>query len=150
MKVYNEDKTKELQEYDLSKGYLKLDKLFVKHYDAVEEQGHYETIKEYENGGKDVEWVVDVAGQEEHDEYEDIQVYIPYTEKELAEQRIYELKQKLANTDWIASKLAEAVAYDLEAGNNAKVVELRAKYAKELNDRENWRKEINELEQILS
>lgn len=26
----------------------------------VEEQGHYETICEYPNGGKDVEWVVDV------------------------------------------------------------------------------------------
>ena len=96
MKIYNQEKTQELQEYDRTKGYLQNDKLFVKHYNAVEEQGHYETIKEYENGGKDVEWVIDVAGVEEHDEFEDIQVFIPYTEQELIQKQIFEIKQLLA------------------------------------------------------
>ena len=132
MKIYNQDKTQELQEYDLSKGYLQQDKLFIKHYDAVEEQGHYETIKEYENGGKDVEWVVDVEGVEEHDEFEDIQIYIPYTEQELAEQRIGELKQKLAETDYQAIKYAEG---ELSAEDYAPIKEQRRQ----------WRAEINRL-----
>lgn len=91
MRVFNEDKTQELKEYDLNKGHLKLDKLFIRHHEAVEEikeQWHYETIAEYPNGGKDVSKVIDVpyqAPQEEYDEYEDIYVYIPYTYEELEE-----------------------------------------------------------------
>ena len=91
MRVFNEDKTQELKEYDLNKGHLKLDKLFIRHHEAVEEikeQWHYETIAEYPNGGKDVSKVMDVpyqAPQEAFDEYEDIYVYIPYTYEELEE-----------------------------------------------------------------
>ena len=91
MRVFNEDKTQELKEYDLNKGHLKLDKLFIRHHEAVEEikeQWHYETIAEYPNGGKDVSKVIDVpyqAPQEAFDEYEDIYVYIPYTSEELEE-----------------------------------------------------------------
>ncbi|WP_373220486.1 hypothetical protein [Thomasclavelia ramosa] len=91
MRVFNEDKTQELKEYDLNKGHLKLDKLFIRHHEAVEEikeQWHYETIAEYPNGGKDVSKVIDVpyqASQEAFDEYEDIYVYIPYTYEELEE-----------------------------------------------------------------
>ena len=76
---------------DMTKGYLKNDSLFVMHHDAieaVEEQGHWEVIAEYPNGGKDVDWVVDVTGVEEKeawDEYEDILRYVLYTEEELAE-----------------------------------------------------------------
>lgn len=91
MRVFNEDKTQELKEYDLNKGHLKLDKLFIRHHEAVEEikeQWHYETIAEYPNGGKDVSKVIDVpyqAPQEAFDEYEDIYVYIPYAYEELEE-----------------------------------------------------------------
>ncbi len=91
MRVFNEDKTQEVKEYDLNKGHLELDKLFIRHHKAVEEikeQWHYETIVEYPNGGKDVEKIIDVpyqAPQEEYDEYEDIYVYIPYTDEELEE-----------------------------------------------------------------
>lgn len=91
MRVFNEDKTQELKEYDLNKGHLKLDKLFIRHHEAVEEikeQWHYETIAEYPNGGKDVSKVIDVpyqAPKEAFDEYEDIYVYIPYTYEELEE-----------------------------------------------------------------
>ncbi len=100
MKVYNHDKTEILTDYDLEKGYLKEDRLFIKHHKAVKavaEQGHYETIKEYPNGGKDVEWIVDIPGTEAkgaYDEYEDIQVYIPYTEAELEKMS----QQKYENT----------------------------------------------------
>ena len=99
MKVYNQDKTKILEEYDLELGNLKDDKL-INHYDEIpfiEEKGHYETIREYENGGKDVEWVVDAKGQEyqpARDEEEKIYVYIPYTENELNEIKKDRLRAK--------------------------------------------------------
>lgn len=88
MRIFNE-KNIEIESPDLEKGYLKNDSLLIMHHDeikAVEEIGHYETIAEYPNGGKDVAWVVDTPGveaKEAWDEYEDILRYIPYTEIEL-------------------------------------------------------------------
>ena len=81
----------ELETPDLEKGYLTEERRFVAHHEAVEaiaEEGHWETIAQYRNGGKDVEWVVDVPGveaAEAWDEYDDIYRYIEYTEAELAE-----------------------------------------------------------------
>ena len=81
----------ELETPDLEKGYLTEERRFVAHHEAVEaiaEEGHWETIAQYRNGGKDVDWVVDVPGveaAEAWDEYEDIYRYSEYTEAELAE-----------------------------------------------------------------
>lgn len=79
----------EVENPDLSLGYLREEKILITHHPAVEaiaEQWHYETIAEYPNGGKDVKKVVDVPGveaREAWDEYEMISRYIPYTEEEL-------------------------------------------------------------------
>ena len=131
----------ELLEYDKTKGTLKEDRLFVKHHDAVEavkEQGHYNTIREYPNGGKDVEWIVDVPGvkaRDAWDEYEDILRFVPFTEFELANNRIAELKRMLQDTDYVTIKIAEGVA-------------TKEEYAEILEQRSAWRAEINELELI--
>ena len=75
---------------DLTLGHLVEEEVFVAHHPAVEEvpeQWHYETIKEYPGGGRDVVKVVDVPGVEAKDawdEYETIKRYVPYTEEELA------------------------------------------------------------------
>ena len=80
----------ELENPDLSLGYLTEEEILISHHEAVEaaaEQLHYETIAEYPNGGRDVKRVVDVPGVEAKDawdEYETIQRYVPYTEEELA------------------------------------------------------------------
>ena len=72
---------------DTSTGYLTEEKIFVKHHNATEgTEGkfHYETIQEYENGGKDVKRVWDVEPVEakpEWDEYETIQRFVRYTEE---------------------------------------------------------------------
>ena len=112
MRILDEN-GKEIQTTDYDKGYLKEEKIFVSHHEAIEavaEKGHWETIAEYPNGGKDVAWVVDVPGAEAAeawDEYEDILRFIPYTAEELAEierqkamptpeQRIAELEEALA------------------------------------------------------
>lgn len=83
MRIFNENKTIELNNIDETKGYLKADKILLKHIDKVEEQGHYETIREYANGGKDIAYVIDKPAVEEQDIYEDIKVFIPYTNNEL-------------------------------------------------------------------
>lgn len=76
---------------NLESGYLQLETIILEHHEAteeVEEVGHYETIAEYPNGGKDVKWIIDVPhedAKEAWDEYEDIQRYILYTEEQLAE-----------------------------------------------------------------
>lgn len=145
MRIFNEDKTEVLESYDLQKGYLK-DDTIVTHVPAVcgvEERGHYETVKEYANGGKDVRWVVDVPcvnAVEAHDEVEPIKVYVPYTETELqrraAVARIAELKQLLRESDYKAIKYAEGLLDERE------YIPIRA-------ERKAWRKEINELEESL-
>ena len=100
MRIFNQEKTQELFEPDLEKGYLQSDTLFIQHHNAVEEvkeQGHYETLVEYPNGGKDVSWVVDVPAveaKEAYDEYENIQVYIPYSEEELESMKQQEIRNR--------------------------------------------------------
>lgn len=97
MKIYNQEKTEILKNPDLEKGYLVEDKIVSKIIPAqeeVKEQFHYETIREYENGGKDVKKVVEVEYKPyipQHEEYEDIQIYIPYTEKELLNNELNKL-----------------------------------------------------------
>lgn len=140
MRIFDNNNV-ELFEYDKTKGILKEDQLFVKHHEAieaVEEKGHYNTIIEYPNGGKDVEWVVDVPGvraKEAWDEYEDILRFIPFTEAELASNRIAELKQMLRDTDYVTIKIAEGVA-------------TKEEYADILEQRSAWRTEINNLELV--
>jgi hypothetical protein len=91
MRIFNDNKTAELTNPDLSKGYLKQDKLFIAHHEAQEEiqqQSHYEVIAEYPNGGKDLKEVIDVEyrpAKDAWEEYKDILVYIPYTQEQLNE-----------------------------------------------------------------
>lgn len=99
-------------DYDPAKGRLEMQKRMHHHeaVEAVEEQGHWETVAEYpETGGRDVQWVVDAPGveaREAWDEEETYWLYIPYTEEELAqmeadrnqstpEERVKELEEAL-------------------------------------------------------
>lgn len=76
---------------DLTKGKLVWEEVLVRHHEAVEaveEQWHHKVIAQYDNGGVDVEKVIEVPGvaaQAAWDEYETVQRYIPYTEDELAQ-----------------------------------------------------------------
>jgi hypothetical protein len=138
MRIFNTENI-ELIEPDLSKGKLVSDRRFVAHHTAIDyvpDQFHYEVVKEFPNGGKEVKKVIDVPGtpaQEAWDEYEDILRFIPFTEIELADNRITELKQKLQDTDFHILKIVEGAA---TLSDCAEVISKRA----------SWRKEINELE----
>lgn len=147
MNIYNEKKTKVLKEEDLDmeKGYLKTDTLtkHIKAQKGVEEKGHYEVIKEYENGGKDVKWVVDAKGVEpieEHDEYEQIEVYVPYTKEELEKieqdkiiAEMNEIKSELSATDYKTLKYVDGYYTEEE-------------YAEIKAYRESLREQIRDLE----
>lgn len=113
MKVYNEEKTEVLETCYLTKGFLKTDKILKVHHEAVpaipavtvaskievilknggkiiEVDGvYYEVVKEFPNGGMTVEEIEETPGvpkQEAYDEYEEIFVFVPYTEEELEKQ----------------------------------------------------------------
>lgn len=111
MKIYDENNV-ELFEPDFSLGHLVEDRIFIAHHEsvkAVAEEGHWETVAEYPNGGKDVAWIVDVPkveAKEAWDEYEDILRYIPFTEEELAQ--IEEANSK-PTTDQQIAELKEAL-----------------------------------------
>ena len=145
MKVYNREKTQILEEYDITKGKLVNDTITIKHPEvkAVEEEGHYETVAEYENGGKDVKWVVEVAGveyQPAREETEEIYVYVPYTDEELKRNEITHnievLKNNLTKTDYKLFKYVEGELTDDE-------------YAPTKQKRKEWRYEINQLEKQI-
>ena len=139
MKVYNKEKTTILTDFDLEKGYLIKDTI-TRHINAVvgqKEVFHYKTIKEYANGGKDVEKIIDIPeikAIEEHDETEEILVYIVYTEQELekiqAQKRIVELKNLLNKTDYQAIKFAEG---ELSSQEYQPIKELRRSFRLEIN-----------------
>ena len=123
MKYYNEDRTEELkyEDIDREKGYIEYIKETVHHDEVpyVEEVGHYETVAEYPNGGKDVEWVVDTPGsqhQEAYDEEVTVGIYKLYTEEDLeyreCTNKVFEYKQKLIDTDYLAIKHSEGVISD--------------------------------------
>lgn len=90
MRTFDETKTYELNESTiaLTKGYLKPDKKFVMHHDAVEavDAIYADRVEKLPNGSKQV-WkdLVSsaVEAKEAYDEYEDIQVYVPYTAEQL-------------------------------------------------------------------
>lgn len=123
-KIYNEEKTMELIDPDLERGYLYDGTRLVKHHDAVPEkiiktvdqvkaeleaQGKEVNLRTYENDNGEIEkkyfvvtkvyyrdgvrtgndeaevLPVQEEGKEAWDEYEDIQVYHPYTEEEYIE-----------------------------------------------------------------
>ena len=137
MRIFNQQ-NEEIQSYDDTLGYLVDDRILIKHHDAIEEvkeQGHYEVVRLYPNGGKDIKWVVDVEevkAKDAYDEYEDILRYIPYPEEYLIQTKIDSLKQKLADTDYMILKIVEGTS------TLAECADIIAK-------RRAWRKEINDL-----
>lgn len=137
MKIYNQNKTQILENIDLDKGYLIEDRIIVKtipEQPEIAEQYHYE-YKEYANGGRDRIKVVDIEKvpyRPERHEYEDIKVYVPYSNQQL----IKILKEKLRKTDYQAIKHFEGYLTNYE-------------YEPIKAQRQAWRDEINELEKLI-
>lgn len=122
MKIYNQEKTKIIEEPNLELGYLDNDKLFVKHHPAtetiigktasqqanelreigydimVEDDIYYVIVSKNSDGNAISRFalhdVPDIPAQEAYDEYEDILVYIPYTEEQLEEIEKEKLRER--------------------------------------------------------
>lgn len=110
----------------------------------------YETITEYDLTvgnlipavavKEDAEPIDNVTKFAWHDEdYEDVQMYIPYPVK-TTEQKIAELKAQLSATDYKVIKCSECQLLGVEMPYN--IIELH-------NERQAVRDEINRLEQLL-
>lgn len=120
MRVFNKEKSQELFYYDLEKGYLTNDRLLVKTHPSIpatDGVGHYK-YKNFPNGGVEREWIWDIEPKpevKELEEYEDIKIYVPYTEEQLTEKRIYTIKERLSklSEDFIQS-WAGAYIQDIE------------------------------------
>lgn len=115
MEIYNEN-MELIENPDLTKGRLEQAFREVVHpaTEGVEEQWHYETIKEYSNGGKDVIRVVDVPGVEATEAWAEqvpYMKYILYTPEEL--EQIEANKNKLTDTERIAALEAQLAAYEV-------------------------------------
>ena len=87
MEIYNENMER-IENPDLTLGHLKPGIRTERHEAVlgVQEVWHYETIAEYQNGGKDIRKVIDVPGaaaKPAWDEEIPIQIYVPYTQEEL-------------------------------------------------------------------
>ena len=106
MTIYNQNKTEVIENPDLEKGYLEMDYItkIIPEQKEVKKVSHYEPVRIfYKDGtssspedidstkeikGRQMREVVDVEGVPyiaEHEEKEEIQVYIPYTEEQLLE-----------------------------------------------------------------
>jgi hypothetical protein len=125
MKIYNKEKTKELflGELDLDNGRL-IDKEEVIHHEEIQERqekGHYQVVAQYPNGGKDIEYVIDIPAQEgrpAYDEYISYQIYVPYSKEYLhnrtINRQIENLKQLLSASDYKVLKRFEGYYTDEE------------------------------------
>lgn len=143
--IYNEEKTIQLllEDCDLTKGQLICDTLekIVPEQEAVAEEGHYETIAEYPNGGKDVIWVIDKPGQDyvpAKVENVPIQVYVPYSEEYLFQQKRTKLRnqleERLTHSDYKVLKFLEGAISEGE-------------FTSIKSQRQQWRDLINKIRQ---
>lgn len=121
MRILDENNL-EIENPNLELGYLKDEKLFIQHHEAVEavkEQGHEEVVRVYPNGGKDTIWVIDVEkveASEAWDEYEDIMRYVLYTAEELAQIRAEQEEAYKASPEYRVAELESLL--DLLLGVN--------------------------------
>lgn len=104
MRIFNQLKSIELTESDcnLKLGELVTDTLetFIPEQKKQEEIKTYKVLREYENGGKDVEEIIEQPFLEyipPHSKFEDILVYIPYTAEQLLEKQTKEDEERAIN-----------------------------------------------------
>ena len=129
---------KTLTSYDPEAGKVELKTKTVTHpaVEGKEEVFHYELLREFENGGKEYVKIIDspkIEGKAAYTENEAYLLYTPFTERELKERRISELKEKLREKDYIVIKIATGCAK-------------KEDYTEVIEACERWRKEINRLE----
>lgn len=164
MRTFEETKTFEIDNPDLERGYLQRDTLLKVHHEGIPEKvlkTAEEIAKELECEGREItrskdgkiyltmayypetdgRTVKEILPQIQEevvawDEFEEIQVYIPYSTKRYIEIQIQKYKDNLRDSDYKAIKYAEGFISE----NDYKSVKKQ---------RQQWRDEINKLEKEL-
>lgn len=143
MKVYNEEKSQILENVNLELGYLKSDILVIS--EEEQEQFHYEE-KCYDNGGVAKYRVIDKPYKPA--EYEDIQVYVLYTEKEILNIELSQINSWFEKYDNQVKQYERAIRrgeeFDKDIVQLDEEADLKQKRIREINQR---LKEIKKEEQ---
>lgn len=170
-----DEKNNVLSDPDFEAGYLERNQRPVIHRYIIDApaQTHLEILREYDNGGKDVETITDIP-EKSHWETrletgepvaydglipedqktgkdvlgtQDYYLYIPYTEEQLAE------RQKVASVQSTENKITtlkmNLQETDYVAAKIAEGAAIKEEYADILKQRATWRQEINQLEAEL-
>lgn len=167
-----------IEDPDLLLGDLTEKTLDVVHTWVVDEpeKGHYETIAEYPNGGKDIEWKIDtpekghwetrdqdgelvehfdgfipddLPHEESHPDIWVYAVYTPHSEEEIAKtQRDNQISILKASLS--ATDYAVIKVYEAMVTGDALPDDEAERYAEVITQRRQWRSQINELEQEVN
>lgn len=145
MKVYNQDKTSILTTYDLTKGYLINDKIYVRTIQEKQAVYKYTDWKILPNGGKTREEILVSPYQPQQEVYEEIKVYIPYEKSYYDEKELYNLEQWFAYYDRQVAEYSRCQRLGITYSNDDNLtIEQLDKLA------EQNKAKINELRSILN
>ena len=152
MRYFNEDRTQELDRKDIDLGNGRLvPSTMMRHVQAVagqEAKGYFDQS----TGGVYVQTQPFIEAVEEHDELEEIMLYIPYTAEEKAQREAEEAKR--AQREALQSQIAEREGYLKSTDYMAiKCAErglgMQSEYPDEYTQRQKCRDEINALRERL-
>ena len=116
----------EIENPNLSLGSITKEEIIIAHHEAIEavaEVSHYETIKTYPNGGKDVQKVIDVEAVEAKDawdEKEEIYRYIPFTPGRIAKNKIKASRSEMSSNE-VLELLIPNVINTITVDNNTAI-----------------------------
>lgn len=165
---------KVVEDPDLLLGQIEYKSIDVVHSWVVDEpeKGHWETIAEYPNGGKDIEWQVDapesghwetrdqegelvehfdgiipddLPREEQHPDIWQYAVYTPYTEEEITKmQRDNQIAELKGNL--ASTDYTVIKVYEAMVTGDALPDDEAERYAEIITQRREWRSQINQLE----
>lgn len=130
MRVLDENTFKELENYDLSSGYLIKSEIIKKDAAPIDNKTKFA-------------W--------DDDDYEEVMLYVYEGNEVILNRELDQLKHSLSETDYIAAKAMDSIILNAsEKGFESAMSSFNSEYADKLAQREEWRKRINEIEEELS
>ena len=130
MRVLDENTFKELENYDLSSGYLIKSEIIKKDAVPIDNKTKFA-------------W--------DDDDYEEVMLYVYEGNEVILNRELDQLKHSLSETDYIAAKAMDSIILNAsEKGFESAMSSFNTEYADKLAQREEWRKRINEIEEELS
>ena len=130
MKVLDKNTLEELENYDLSLGYLTKSIVIKKDAIPIDDKTKYA-------------W--------DDDDYEEVMLYVYEGKEVILNKELNRLKHNLSETDYIAAKAMDSLILNTTTnGLESALSSFNTEYADKLAQRKEWRKRINEIEEELS